>query len=72
MFLELISFGVVFVIISFGFLSIIVYVWYEVKLFYKELKSKYVLTLDANIDKEINEIEGISMNMVNNEEEQED
>ena len=72
MFLELISFGVVFVIISFGFLSIIVYVWYEVKLFYKELKSKYVLTLDAIIEKENNEIEGISMNMVNNEEEEED
>ena len=66
--LESIPFGVVFFILCTGFLALACYVWHIVNLFYKELKSKYVLTLHNSLTNVNNEIEGVSMSIINEEE----
>ena len=62
-FSELVSEGFLFLILSIGLLAAATYIWWISKSFYKEIKSKYVLTLNLDIDgAETNQsIEGIRM-----------
>ena len=62
-FSELVSEGLLFLFLSIGLLAAATYIWWISKSFYKEIKSKYVLTLNLDVDgAETNQsIEGIGM-----------
>ena len=62
-FSELVWEGILFLFLSIVLLAAASYVWWISKSFYKEIKSKYVLTLNFEVDgKEIHQsIEGIGM-----------
>ena len=62
-FSELVWDGILFLFLSIVLLAAASYVWWISKSFYKEIKSKYVLTLNFEVDgKETHQsIEGIGM-----------
>ena len=62
-FSELVSEGILFLFLSIGLLAAASYIWWISKSFYKEIKSKYVLTSNLDVDGEetTQSIEGIGM-----------